>query len=343
VEEPPEYAIDLWSEEHIRQYFENGGLLRGLPVPTDDFTPSPASAGDKNQNGVHLKDESQLKREYPAVPEDEFHKWFPDQHSNISKTKCATPKMRLICFTNAGNEENVFTLEGLRAKRVETLLEWCRSHAIEVLAVQLPGRGKRRKEPFMQTIQQVAKEVLRVVGSKLVDVPYCVIGHSLGTWEAFEFLSRAREEGFAMPLQSFLSAFPAPNIPEQDRPWKQCRHMTGPEFMDEARGWDVNEVVFQPSMWELYSPMMRADFMLFDEYEFRRASDAPFDFPLTSFVGLADKRVKELMVQGWGKMTSQAFECNRIAGNHLWVMEKEPKIQWYQIIISHLKKLPLFN
>jgi|AntRauMFilla1563_2_1112583.scaffolds.fasta_scaffold222610_1 hypothetical protein len=70
VEEPPEYAIDLWSEEHIRQYFENGGLLRGLPVPTDDFTPSPASAGDKNQNGVHLKDEVRSRMRRYGCPSD---------------------------------------------------------------------------------------------------------------------------------------------------------------------------------------------------------------------------------------------------------------------------------
>ena len=27
------------------------------------------------------------------------------------------------------------------------------------------------------------------------------------------------------------------------------------------------------------------------------------------------------MVKEWGKFTSQAFECNQINGNHLWVME----------------------
>jgi hypothetical protein len=33
VEEPPEYAVQLWTEDQIRQYFEKGGDLSGLPVP----------------------------------------------------------------------------------------------------------------------------------------------------------------------------------------------------------------------------------------------------------------------------------------------------------------------
>lgn len=35
-----------------------------------------------------------------------------------SKTRCAAPRLRLLCFTNAGNEEGVFTQEGLGARKV---------------------------------------------------------------------------------------------------------------------------------------------------------------------------------------------------------------------------------
>ena len=40
---------------------------------------------------------------------------------------------------------------------------------------------------------------------------------------------------------------------------------------EECRGWDVNEVVFTPALWPTYQALMRADFTLFDEYEFRGA------------------------------------------------------------------------
>lgn len=33
VEEPPEYAVQLWTEDQIRLYFESGGATEGLPEP----------------------------------------------------------------------------------------------------------------------------------------------------------------------------------------------------------------------------------------------------------------------------------------------------------------------
>jgi surfactin synthase thioesterase subunit len=61
--------------------------------------------------------------------------------------------MRVVCFTNAGNEENIYTNEGLGPRRVAALLEWCRANQVELLAPQLPGRGARSKEPFLPDAQ----------------------------------------------------------------------------------------------------------------------------------------------------------------------------------------------
>lgn len=51
-------------------------------------------------------------------------------------------------------------------------------------------------------------------------VPFVVVGHSLGTWIAFEVASLMRERGLPLPKAAFLSAFPAPDCPEDKRPWK---------------------------------------------------------------------------------------------------------------------------
>mmetsp|Transcript_12873 Transcript_12873/g.17592 ORF Transcript_12873/g.17592 Transcript_12873/m.17592 type:complete len:353 (-) Transcript_12873:228-1286(-) len=321
IEEPPEYACKLWNEDQIRQYFSNDGLLTGLPKP----------------HGTVL-DSAKLLENYPPVSEELFTKWFPGLQR--TKTKVDNPRMRLICFTNAGNEENVYSVEGVGARKVSTLLDWCRANNVEMLAVQLPGRGARKEERCLNSTSEVAEAVLQVLGSKIVKVPYCVIGHSVGTWCAFEMLSLAREKGFPMPLKVFFSCFPSPDIPEDRRPWKRSRLMRDQEFMAEARMWDVNEVVFQEDMWKLYSPLMRADFRLFDEYEFSREGELPFEFPITTFVGRQDKKVKKPMVAGWQKFTIAPFEVHDINGNHLYLMglneQKPAKIQWYEIIVKQL-------
>ena len=42
------------------------------------------------------------------------------------------PKARLLCFPNAGNEENLYTNEGVGARKVDTLLAHCRANGFAV-------------------------------------------------------------------------------------------------------------------------------------------------------------------------------------------------------------------
>jgi surfactin synthase thioesterase subunit len=47
--------------------------------------------------------------------------------------------------------------------------------------------------------QTVASQLVALLATRLQETPYCVIGHSLGTWVAFETLALAQESGLPMP------------------------------------------------------------------------------------------------------------------------------------------------
>ena len=51
---------------------------------------------------------------------------------------------------------------------------WCRKNEVECLAMQLPGRGMRSKEPFLASPQEAAQQLLPVVADRLADAPYVV-------------------------------------------------------------------------------------------------------------------------------------------------------------------------
>lgn len=111
-------------------------------------------------------------------------------------------------------------------------------------------------------------------------------------------------------------------------------------MQDECRGWDINDVVFSQGLWGMYQPLLRADFKLFDEYVFDEETfDKPFKFPITSFWGTKDRRVKQAMVQRWSKFTTGEFSCSEINGNHLWPLSKEDKEQWLKKITEELRTL----
>ena len=78
-----------------------------------------------------------------------FKKLFPGlQRSGTQIGAPERPNLRVICFANAGNAEDLFTNEGLGERRiVSPLLTFCKNYKAELLSVQLPGRGSRRNEP----------------------------------------------------------------------------------------------------------------------------------------------------------------------------------------------------
>jgi hypothetical protein len=261
---PPEEAAGTWSEQRIRAFFDHGGMdvqtLVGEQqqlLTREEESRTSEAKWDGEVLLVLKPEHTQVLAKFPPPSNETLCKWcpglercaraslaikwrpaclfaflavqarVPPSHARLrSKTGCSTPRMRLVCFTNAGNEENVFTNDGLGTRRVSVLLDWCRASQVEVLAVQLPGRGARAKEPFLPDAQvcmrregypesveaaccgfayarsqTAAAEALAVLASRLCDAPYCVLAHSVGSWIAFEMLSLARELGLQLPLK----------------------------------------------------------------------------------------------------------------------------------------------
>lgn len=247
-----------------------------------------------------------------------FRRWFPGfERANApqatfslkkngdkefgEKRKERKVRARVLCWPNAGNAEDVFTSERARVDGVfrnipSPLVSWCRSNDAELLAVQLPGRAARAKEPAFVSARDAARALMPIVARRLFApssdepsslndandvtesaesastcpdacVPWIVVGHSVGSWCAFEFVRLARSLGFPPPALACLSGFPAPDVPPRERPWTPNAALDDSAFKDECRGWGVDEAAFAPHAWRAFEPLLRADFTLFDAYE----------------------------------------------------------------------------
>lgn len=62
----------------------------------------------------------QLQATFPAPAADDFHKWFPGLPA--SKTATDSPRLRVLCFPNAGNAEDMYTNEGTGVRRTPSPL-----------------------------------------------------------------------------------------------------------------------------------------------------------------------------------------------------------------------------
>lgn len=197
-------------------------------------------------------------------------KWFP-----LYKP-LASPRLRILCFPNAGSAENIYTGMANRNKQraPNKLMAWAGEAQAEVLAVQYPGRENRRGEPFVKTCQEMAAALLPVVRTKLAEaegdgedaVPFVFVSHSCGNWVAYELLRLLRRESLPLPKAFFVSCMASPDIAAAAKPWKPNREMGTAQLQAECKLWDVNEAVFHPSVWPTFEPLLRADFSLFDQY-----------------------------------------------------------------------------
>jgi len=253
------------------------------------------------------------------------------------------PKMRIFCFHNAGSAESQYTGPGT------ALINWIKEvKDVELLAFDYPGRDKLNKATKHVTIDTLSPELLALAYDKIADgVPYLVWGHSVGTWVCFEFLMMARKIGLPMPKAAFLMAFPAPHMPTSKRPWGKSISMTDAQLKTELAQWDKGhfegpgKVVFDEPGWkDTWSPMMRADFRLFDEYKFKHSGVPKFEFPIHSWHMEGEFYNKAEMIAMWGDWTFNTFDHKvmKDMGHLTCFYNPKYKKEYFNQVTEHIKK-----
>ena len=86
---------------------------------------------------------------------------------------------------------------------------------IQVIPVELPGRGTRLKEPPFVGMSLLVEALTEVI-HPLLDTPFAFFGHGLGAVIAFELARSLRRQLAPGPEALFVSGRQAPQIPDVD-------------------------------------------------------------------------------------------------------------------------------
>jgi medium-chain acyl-[acyl-carrier-protein] hydrolase len=220
------------------------------------------------------------------------------------------PSARLFAFPYAGAGPAVFRAwpEGLPS-------------AVELCAVQLPGRGPRFREPAIPSIPRLIGALLPAL-IPLLDRPFAFFGHSMGGVLAFEAARALALRGGPVPALVIVSARRAPHIPDPGPP---LHGLPDAEFAAEINrryGGIPSEILEDKEALEFFLPVLRADIAALDAY--RPAEPLPLPCPLAAFGGEDDARTPLPHLETWRDETSGPFEICLFPGGHFY-FDPEPQ------------------
>ncbi len=210
---------------------------------------------------------------------------------------------------------------------------------VELLAIQPPGRATRIFEPAYSDMNTLISELLKVITS-LIDRPYVLFGHSLGSRVAFELMAQCKKIGYRLPQHFIASGSRGPHIPVRK---ESIHQLPDEEFIAELK--ELNgtpkEILVNEELMALLLPLLRADFKLADTYSY--ASDTVFDCPISVLGGKDDIEITYEDLQSWGIYFSQPADVHTLSGDHFFIESNKQLIEEKvnMIILDVLSKLNL--
>lgn len=214
--------------------------------------------------------------------------------------------LRLFCFHHAGGSAALF--RGWPASLAE----------FDVCAVQLPGRGSRMIEPAVEAIPELVDGIAPAILS-LLDRPYALFGHSMGSAVALALAQRLHAMGAPLPHHLFASSRQPPHRPF---PESSLRGMTDAMVVDQINtryGGFPPEVLAHPEFLALLLPTLRADFAALEDYA--PALDAPLPLPITAIGGIGDACATPERLAGWQVYTTHPLRMRHVPGGHFYLEE----------------------
>jgi surfactin synthase thioesterase subunit len=230
--------------------------------------------------------------------------WLPVRRPNLHS------RLRLFCFPYAGGSEAAYR-------------SWQKNlpDTIEVLPIQLPGRGVRMKEPAFTRLVPLLHALSESLGPEM-DRPFAFFGHSMGGLIAFELARQLRRGRRTLPVHLFISAKCCPRQIDDFA----TGELSDPELIEVLRRHEgtPSEVLENTELMQLLLPVIRADMELCNTHIYN--PEPPLDCPITAFGGLLDHTSGRPCLEGWRDYTTGAFTLRMFPAGHFFLQSWERSI-----------------
>jgi medium-chain acyl-[acyl-carrier-protein] hydrolase len=212
--------------------------------------------------------------------------------------------LRLVCLPYAGGGATIYHRWGMALPE-----------EIEVVALELPGRGRRIAEPLLTRIDTIIEAVMAEL-LPLCDRPVALFGHSMGALLGYELAQALRERSDVRLAHLFVSAHRAPHLPNPHPPMYNLGPADFRRRLEDLNG-TPREVFEHPELYALVEPIIRADLEICNTY--RWPAHPPLAVPITVYGGAQDRSVERSQLEAWRAATLRRCEVHLFAGDHFYL------------------------
>ncbi|MBD2871903.1 thioesterase II family protein [Paenibacillus arenilitoris] len=219
-------------------------------------------------------------------------------------------KIRLYCFPPAGGTAQIY-------------YSWLKyaDQAIELVPIELSGRGRRLPQPLLTNIADIVEDVCSMIQPDIGQKPYMLFGHSMGSLIAYELSRKLMQSGNQGPLHVFFSGRSVPH-----QPANKIRHQLPDEELKKEIfqfGGTPKELLDDPDFIRMFLPIIRADMKAVETY---RAEEeiAPLPCNLSIFNGKRDHLITNL--EEWRNYTTEQIEYRFFEGGHFYLLDHDQEV-----------------
>jgi pyochelin biosynthetic protein PchC len=218
--------------------------------------------------------------------------------------------MQLVCFPHAGGSASFYF-------PVSAAL----TPAIEVAAIQYPGRQDRRTEPAASNIKDLADAIFQAVRPQ-AERPLAFFGHSMGAVLAFEVAMRLEDASAAPLTRLYVSGRRAPSCHREETLHQQTdqaliaelKHLNGTN----------SDLLADPEALEMILPAIKNDYLAIETY--RPSDTRALRAPITALIGADDSRVTVDEAKCWHRHSTATFDLRVLSGGHFYLIDHGPEV-----------------
>lgn len=218
----------------------------------------------------------------------------------------------LVCFHFAGGSAQSF----------QPWVAACEGVA-NLIAYELPGRGRRHGESFVPTMRAAAEHIVDgwifEAGTK-----FTLCGHSLGALLAYETALELARRGFDVPTRLVLMARQAPQVASSKNSLPEPTLDGLRRYLGRLNGTPA-AVLNDDCFMELMIPILRADFELLRTY--KPSSSEPLRCPLHVIAAARDEIIEPASLLPWIDVAGNGFSISLIDGGHFSPMSPPTNIR----------------